>query len=199
MAASESSAAKPSTAGLAEGREVDPHAHQHEEDRHQEAGDRVDQLLDRVLGPLAEVPVVDAVEDQPGGEGADDGGEADAVGQVGEQEADGERQREQHPLHPQEARQPEDPAGEPAADQDRADQEGDRLGDDDEGVQASRVPPVLAAPMMPETTERITRPSTSSITAAPRMILDSRADELAEVGQHARRDADAGGAPGWRR
>ncbi len=43
---------------------------------------------------------------------------------------------------------------------------------------ARRLPPVLAAPMTPETTERITRPSTSSITAAPRMILDSRAESL---------------------
>ena len=43
---------------------------------------------------------------------------------------------------------------------------------------ASRVPPVFAAPMMPEITERITRPSTSSITAAPRMIFDSRAESL---------------------
>ena len=35
-------------------------------------------------------------------------------------------------------------------------------------------PPVLAAVMTPETTARITRPRTSSMTAAPRMILASR-------------------------
>ena len=123
MAASESSAAKPSTSAWpkVERSTRTPISTKKTGTRKPAIGWISSSIVCLVRSPRS--PVVHAVEDQPGGEGAHDGGEADAVGEIGEQEAGGERQREQHALDLEEARQPEHALGEPAADQDRADQE----------------------------------------------------------------------------
>ncbi len=79
-----------------------------------------------------------------------------------------------------------------------------------------RVPPMTTTPMnatatasststdsmvkllaaTPDATDRIMMASTSSMTAAPRMIRPDRVSQRPEVAQHVRRDADAGGGQG---
>ncbi len=69
----------------------------------------MDQLLQVVVAAVEEVLVVDLVENQAGGERADDRRQLDDVGQIGQQEAEGQRNGEQQALDLQSAGQAEYP------------------------------------------------------------------------------------------
>ena len=58
-------------------------------------GDRLDELIQRALSAVGELSGVDLLQHQAGGEGAHDRGQADLVGQPGEDEAEGEADRDQ--------------------------------------------------------------------------------------------------------
>ena len=181
-----------------EGREVDPHPHQHEEDRHQEAGDRVDQLLD----PCASSARRGRGSGRRRGSARRRRRRRWWRGRCGRRARRAGSRRRARARAASPARAGPPPAGRPGGES----QPPIRIAPTRKATALAtmakastaceRCRRVFAAPMMPETTERITRPSTSSITAAPRMIFDSRAASLPRSAEHARRDADAGGGQG---
>ena len=96
MAATRQRRRQPEHARLREDAQIGAHAHQHEEDRHQERRDGLDQLLERVLAAIGEVAVVHVFQDQAGREGADDGREPDGAREPGEERSRTPADREQH-------------------------------------------------------------------------------------------------------
>ncbi len=83
--------------GLGKRTQVGSCPHEHEEDRHEEGRDGVDQLLETVLATAPEVAVVDFLQDEARCESTDDRGKTDDARQPREQETEREADREKHP------------------------------------------------------------------------------------------------------
>ena len=156
----------------------------------------MDHVLQRVVAAVEEVLVVDLVQDQAGGEGADDGGEADLVRRPGEDEEEDEGGGEEHPLDAQPAGQPEHARRQPAAYEDGAAEEDHRLDDDHQDVHGGE----LAAGVGGADDAG----DDGQDDQAEDVVDDRRAEDdlrlpggdLPQVGQHPGGDADAGGAEG---
>src|SRR6185312_14144753 len=73
--------------GVGEDAEVGAEAEQGEEEGDEEGVEGLDLLVEAALAALDEGPPVGLLQDEAGGEGADDGGEADRVRGPGEEEA----------------------------------------------------------------------------------------------------------------
>ena len=129
--------------------------------------------MQRRLAARHVVGEVDVLEDEAGRERADDRGEAGEQGEPREAEAEAEREGEDDAARAQGEGAAEDPRREERADDDRPDEEGEGLGRRSRRCRPrARVVPSAAAWMTPEMIASTTRPRTSSITAAPRMIRD---------------------------
>ncbi len=110
-----------------EGGEVGAEAHGDEEDGREEARDRSDQIFEGALAPRDEVAIVDALEDEAGGEGADDGREADFARAPCQQEAEGEAEGEEDAAAAEAGSEAEDARREGDAESDGAAEEEDGL------------------------------------------------------------------------
>src|SRR5262249_50834021 len=156
--------------------------------------DRLHELLETPLALRLELPVEGVLQDQPGGEGADDRREPDPGGGPREEEAEREARREENAARPQPRGAVEDRGREPRAEPERRPEEDGRLREGRE-----ERPPRDA----PARVRRGDDPGDGGEDDQPLHVVDDgRAEddarlggvEAAEVLEDARRDPDAGRA-----
>ena len=136
---------------------------------------------------------MDVLQDQARREGAHDRRQARPQGQVGQQEAEAERERQHHAARAERRAPPGRAAARGTSRRTgRPPGTANALTTIRAIAPADSASPVAAPGMMPDTTASTSSPSTSSITAAPRMMRAKRRAQRARVLQHPRGDADAG-------
>jgi hypothetical protein len=185
--------AEPERAGRAEAGDVDLDAHQHEEQRHEDRGERMQQLVEGlVLEPRAHAGAV-RVEQDAGRERADDAGEPDRLGGEREREAQRDAGDQDQAVLARGLDRPHDAAREEVAGGSGREQERRGLGHDRE--RGAGAQPGAAAVRGDHAADH------GQHHQAQHVVDDRRAEDHlararlrdAQVLQHARGDADAGG------
>lgn len=121
-------------AGLRKCQQIGTHAHQHEEHRNQERGDRLDQVFQRRFSAGGEIAEVQVFENQAGGKSSHDGREANDARKPREHEANGETDREQYASSLEFRGDVEKSGADLHAEEERSHEERSGLGEDDADV-----------------------------------------------------------------